>query len=65
MIFNKQEKKLILELICNEQIRMIMKDAGKYDSKRYKSLERLKVMIKDNHKDKKLEIIENWNEKQF
>ncbi len=62
MTFNKEEKKLILELICNEQIRMIMKDASKYDSKRYKSLEKMKVMIKDTHKEKKQEIIENWKE---
>lgn len=60
MTLNKEEKKLILELICNEQIHMIMKDAGKYDSKRYRNLERLKVMIKDSHKEKKQEIIDNW-----
>ena len=44
---SKEEKKLLLELICNEQVHMIMKDHNKYDSDKYKSLEELKVKIKD------------------
>ena len=47
MILNKEEKKLLLELICNEQIHMIIKDHNKYDSDKYKKLEELKVKIKD------------------
>ena len=47
MNFNKEEKKLLLELICNEQIHMIIKDHTRYDSDKYKELERLKVKIKD------------------
>lgn len=43
----KEEKKILLELVCNEQIHMIIKDHNKYDSDRYKKLEELKVMIKD------------------
>lgn len=48
MIFTDKDKKLILELICNEQIHMIIKDATKYDSEKYKALEKLKVAIKDS-----------------
>lgn len=44
---DKEEKKLILELICNEQIHMIIKDHTKYESEKYKKLEKLKVKIKD------------------
>ena len=47
MNFNKEEKKLLLELICNEQIHMIIKDHTKYDSDKYKKLEELKVKVKD------------------
>ena len=44
---DKEEKKLILELICNEQIHMIIKDHIKHESDKYKKLEELKVKIKD------------------
>lgn len=44
---NKEDKKLLLELICNEQTHMIVKDHTKYESDRYKHLEKLKVKIKD------------------
>mgnify|MGYP003555553837 CR=1 FL=1 len=47
MILNKEEKKLLLELICNEQVHMIIKDHTKYESDKYKKLEELKVKIKD------------------
>lgn len=43
----KEEKKILLELVCNEQIHMIIKDHNKYDSDRYKKLEELKITIKD------------------
>ena len=33
---NKEERKLLLELIGNEQIHMIIKDHTKYDSEKYK-----------------------------
>lgn len=45
-MLNKEEKKLIMELICNEQIYMIIKDHKKYESDKYKRLEELKVKIK-------------------
>ena len=47
MTLNKEEKKLLLELIGNEQIHMIIKDHTKYESDKYKKLEELKVKIKD------------------
>lgn len=43
----KDEKKMIIELICNEQTHMIIKDHTKYDSDKYKKLEELKVKVKD------------------
>ena len=47
MKLNKEEKKMLIELICNEQTHMIIKDHNKYDSDKYKKLEELKVNIKD------------------
>lgn len=44
---NKEDKKMIIELICNEQTHMIIKDSSKYSSDKYKKLEELKVKIKD------------------
>ena len=46
-ILNKEEKKMIIELICNEQTHMIIKDHTKYDSDKYKKLEVLKIKFKD------------------
>ena len=40
---NGKEKKILLELIGNEQIHMIIKDHTKYESERYKRLEELKI----------------------
>ena len=47
MEFDKTEKKLLLELICNEQIHMIIKDHTKYDSDKYMMLEILKTKINE------------------
>ena len=47
MKFEKDERKMLIELISNEQIHMIIKDHTKYDSHKYKKLEMLKVKIKD------------------
>lgn len=49
MAFTDKEKKLLLELISNEQIHMIIKDYSKYESDKYKRLEELKVKIKNLH----------------
>ena len=46
-VFIKEEKKLLMELICNEQIHMIIKNHTRYDSDKYKKLEKLKVKVKD------------------
>ena len=46
-IFTKEERKLLIELICNEQTHMIIKDNTRYGSDKYKKLEELKVKIKD------------------
>lgn len=43
----KDDKRLLIELICSEQTRMIVKDHTKYESDRYKHMEELKVKIKD------------------
>ena len=40
-------KKLLVELICNEQTHMIVKDHTMYDTYEYKELEALKIKIKD------------------
>lgn len=47
IIFSKEERKILIELISNEQIHMIIKDHTKYNSDKYKKLEELKVKIKD------------------
>lgn len=44
----KEDRKLLIELICSEQTKMIVKDHTKYDSDRYKHLEELKIKIKDS-----------------
>ena len=46
-MLDKKEKKVIIELICNEQTHMIVKDHTRFDSDKYKELEELKVKIKD------------------
>lgn len=46
MLRNK-DKRLIIELICNEQTHMIMKHPESYDSDKYRHLEELKVKIKE------------------
>ena len=48
MTLNKEEKKMLIGLICNEQTHMIVKDHTKYDSDKYKKLEELKIKIKDS-----------------
>jgi hypothetical protein len=55
-MFTDKEKRLLLELISNEQIHMIIKDHTKYESDKYRMLERLKVIIKDSNTVLKGEI---------
>lgn len=47
MNFSKDERRMLIDLICDKQTRMIVKDHTKYKSKEYKELEKLKVRIKD------------------
>lgn len=42
-----REKTILIELICNEQTHMIIKNHTKYKSLKYKELEKLKIKIKD------------------
>lgn len=35
-ILSKDDKKIMIELICNEQTHMIIKDHTKYESEKYK-----------------------------
>lgn len=46
-ILTEKEKRIIIELICEEQTHMIVKDHTKYSSDKYRKLENLKVKIKD------------------
>lgn len=45
--FNSKEKKILLDLLCEEQVKMIVKNHNDYTSDRYIMLEKLKVQIKD------------------
>lgn len=47
MRLSKDEQKMLIELVSNEQIHMIIKDHTKYESDKYQRLEMLKVKIKD------------------
>ena len=47
MILNKEERKMLITLICNEQIHMIIKDHTKYISDKYKKLEELKAKVNE------------------
>lgn len=42
----KEEKTVLLELICNEQIKYMVAN-DKYNTDEYVSLERLKMKVKD------------------
>lgn len=46
-MLTREEKKMLIELICNEQTHMIIKNHTRYESDKYKKLEELKVKIKD------------------
>lgn len=44
---SKENKQLLIELICTEQTKMIVEDSSKYESEKYIRLEKLKVKIKN------------------
>ena len=43
----KEEKKILIDLICDSQTNMIIEDHSLYESKIYKQLEEIKIKIKD------------------
>lgn len=43
----QEEKKVLLNLICQEQIKMIIESSSQYSSDYYRQLEKIKVDIKD------------------
>ena len=45
--FTKEEKEVLLDLICSKQIHLILKNHKNYENEKYKNLEELKVKIKD------------------
>lgn len=58
-MYSKEEKKLLIELICNEQTHMIIKDHTRYESDKYKKLEKLKIKIKDLGVKDENQMVEN------
>ena len=48
-MFDKKEKEILIELICNEQTHMIIENPESYNSSKYQELEKLKVKIKDDY----------------
>lgn len=50
---------MLIELICNEQTHMIIKDHTRYESDKYKKLEELKIRIKDVGVEDENKVVEN------
>lgn len=44
-MLTKEEKKILLELICNEQVRIILKNYTKYNYDKYNKLKKLKIKL--------------------
>ena len=51
-----EEKRMLIELICNEQTHMIIKDHSKYRSDKYNKLEKLKVKIKNMEVNEQMKL---------
>lgn len=47
-MFDKAEKRLLIEAICDLQTNMIVEDSSQYESDKYRDLEALKVKIKND-----------------
>ena len=45
--FTKEEKEVLLDLICSKQIHLILENHKNYENEKYQNLEELKVKIKD------------------
>lgn len=46
-VFSDDERKILIELICEKQTQKIIKDPMCYTLRKYQLLEKLKVKIKD------------------
>lgn len=55
MNFNNKDRKILIQLISDMQIKMIVHDHTLYESEEYLHLEQLKVKIKDMCATKTLE----------
>ncbi len=42
-----EDKKILLDLICAEQVQMLIQNHNDYTSEKYVTLEKLKIKIKD------------------
>ena len=57
-----EDKRILINLICNEQTDMIIKDKSAYESEYYKQLEKLKIKVKDLSTEQNLvkEFFTSW-----
>lgn len=46
-MLQEREKNILIELVCEEQTKMIVKDWKLYTSDKYRDLEEIKVKLKD------------------
>ena len=47
VVMRDEDKRILINLICNEQTDMIIKDKSAYESEYYKQLEKIKIKVKD------------------
>ena len=47
VVMRDEDKRILINLICNEQTDMIIKDKTAYESDYYMQLEKLKIKVKD------------------
>lgn len=48
MKLTREEREVLINLICKKQTKLISKDRLAYESKKYIGLEKLKIKIKDS-----------------
>ncbi len=51
-MLKEQDKRILIELVCNEQTNMIMSDCMSYTSEKYRELEKLKIKLKNRNTTK-------------
>ena len=49
-MLKEQDKRIMIELVCNEQTKMIMSDCTSYTSDKYRDLEKVKIKLKEREK---------------